>query len=134
MFIVFSLYTTLFQPVAKHTISMNVVQRYENFLNLRLYYGDKKRVAIKTTLNDMKKKGMQLPELSTEFRSEVHGATGLDAESFEELGDMRQSGVHTVLGQTVNIGSRKLQFSLLADIAGPYTGIGQEENHPFPCR
>ncbi len=68
---------------------MNVVQRYENFLNLRLYYGDKKRVAIKTTLNDMKKKGMQLPELSTEFRSEVHGATRLDAESFEELGDMR---------------------------------------------
>ncbi len=44
-----------------------------------------------------------LPQLGAALGSQVHGAAGLDAKGFEELGDVRQSGVDAVFGEAVDI-------------------------------
>ena len=78
-------------------------------------------------LGDYTKSRCGLPKLGAELGSKVHSAAGLDAEGFEELGDMRQGGVDAVLGQTVHVGSGELELGLFADVAGPYSGVGKEE-------
>ena len=65
----------------------------------------------------------ELPQLGTEFGSQIHGAAGLYAKGLEELGDMRQGGVDTVLGKAVDLAGGELQFHLLTDVAGPNTGV-----------
>lgn len=68
-----------------------------------------------------------LPDDDALVDRHVHFVTFLDVECIEERLDVTQASVDAPAAERVGIGLGAQQYLLVADVAGPYVGVGEIE-------